>query len=1103
MAASSDGGNTCRICHENLPKKYRRSIFSESFGVFSQLTQVLDIKPHSNDGLSSYVCGFCFSKLNKLSKINYDLVNKMGMLQKEKQDLVLLLRTKYVTSIPATEDQKPRSCGGITPRKKFDSNKRMLKHSPTPRKLKIRPNVGIRTPTPKKAGDSCTAKPSVSFRPIAPKPVASGNEDTLKALSHEGEVKSQKHIDSGKQFIQCSPQRIHIRTLTTHQTDSSTPPIAKSNNYRPIAPRPGGGDVIKTFSHEEFVKPKRRINVNLLSPSKLKLRKKENLREKENKRKNVFVGCKHIQVLYQTKGKTNSRIVKDADTVKLVKALSKGMSKQNIAKMVINSKLKDEISKCVFKEINKELETLISPKSICVLRGVSSDKIAVFRFKTLLFEVQLHAPILYKCLSMTLKDSPVGMAMTAAIILKKRNMHMSSFHHIVSQILDHGGTSDETISILHKLGLCASSQSTSKKRSELVERQNFHVKSLILDEKESIEKSQSDQGILAIDLKSADILVYQKFYKEQSAGDVGTLSQLRNVTRRIDVHGSDDVIKSYRSHFAFIEDYLDAMVTGACLHLLGLESLDSQPTSRQELFEAIPDSDKLKYIKDIARDILDKYINISQDLQDIEQQVQELDLETLHLKNMFDPSTGIYTCSACTKQYKTEGFLKRHLVQKHGWQGVTNLQRSEQTDRVAIYHSSLMKCVLLLRDTNDAYKMGDGDRIMMNAKFQMLLSGVGHHGDCHWNCCRNHRYSFNSIERILLIWMCKRNKNPFANAKYKLVPPRSLKPHTGNTEPLLNRQGSYVNSGDKPSSKRKRSSKKRKDNGEGGDKEPYEIVENRKNIGASLRPYSDTSFDKLRRHNSVNRTQDDLNDYGTVRPMVESAQYDTTFSLKQGLNNPDEPYDSMISGKIVIAVNEYETTFGLHEKSSTIQNSPQAKPLHDTGAIPSVSDCKENIQEHDVEMKKSSNDGRAEAEEERNAVPLDTKKNVNYANVSSENPDNFQTKISEDYADQQCRVTSSNESSLAQEELDIPIENETFSEIESESSKSQEGNLDNEVFIENTNEDHEMKVNLENYKDTKEIQTEDSYLLMKIKEKERRERQSACTQVDDIDFEED
>ena len=38
-----------------------------------------------------------------------------------------------------------------------------------------------------------------------------------------------------------------------------------------------------------------------------------------------------------------------------------------------------------------------------------------------------------------------------------------------------------------------------------------------------------------------------------------------------------------------------------------------------------------------------------------------------------------------------------------------------------------MKCALLLRDTNDAYKMGDGDRVTVNAKYQMLLSRVGNH----------------------------------------------------------------------------------------------------------------------------------------------------------------------------------------------------------------------------------------------------------------------------------------------------------------------------------------------------------------------------------------
>lgn len=38
-----------------------------------------------------------------------------------------------------------------------------------------------------------------------------------------------------------------------------------------------------------------------------------------------------------------------------------------------------------------------------------------------------------------------------------------------------------------------------------------------------------------------------------------------------------------------------------------------------------------------------------------------------------------------------------------------------------------MKCALLLRDTNDAYKIGDGNRVTTNAKFQMLLSRVGKH----------------------------------------------------------------------------------------------------------------------------------------------------------------------------------------------------------------------------------------------------------------------------------------------------------------------------------------------------------------------------------------
>jgi hypothetical protein len=41
------------------------------------------------------------------------------------------------------------------------------------------------------------------------------------------------------------------------------------------------------------------------------------------------------------------------------------------------------------------------------------------------------------------KGSLKGTTITAAIALKFRNLHMSSFHHVVAQILDHGGATDE------------------------------------------------------------------------------------------------------------------------------------------------------------------------------------------------------------------------------------------------------------------------------------------------------------------------------------------------------------------------------------------------------------------------------------------------------------------------------------------------------------------------------------------------------------------------------------------------------------------------------------------------------------------------------------
>lgn len=114
----------CRICNCDLPKKHRRVIFSDSFCVFNQLTQVLDYNASPKDDMSKYVCGYCFTRLNKLHKIDMDLLHKMEALRRDKSEVLGSLREKRAKAV-LNIARTPKS-----------QNKRIRVHSPTPRKTK-------------------------------------------------------------------------------------------------------------------------------------------------------------------------------------------------------------------------------------------------------------------------------------------------------------------------------------------------------------------------------------------------------------------------------------------------------------------------------------------------------------------------------------------------------------------------------------------------------------------------------------------------------------------------------------------------------------------------------------------------------------------------------------------------------------------------------------------------------------------------------------------------------------------------------------------------------------------------------------------------------
>lgn len=124
MAAPIDNP-CCRICHGVLPKK-QRTIFGKTFGVYNQLLDIIDRVPHPDDDLDNYVCGKCWNKLNKLSKLKHDIKTKLEPFKADRLELIRTLRQKYQGE---SFLHQPRMW---TPK----SKKHNLIHSPTPRKVK-------------------------------------------------------------------------------------------------------------------------------------------------------------------------------------------------------------------------------------------------------------------------------------------------------------------------------------------------------------------------------------------------------------------------------------------------------------------------------------------------------------------------------------------------------------------------------------------------------------------------------------------------------------------------------------------------------------------------------------------------------------------------------------------------------------------------------------------------------------------------------------------------------------------------------------------------------------------------------------------------------
>eukprot|EP00105_Crassostrea_gigas_P012771 XP_011428874.1 PREDICTED: uncharacterized protein LOC105329354 isoform X4 [Crassostrea gigas] len=364
------------------------------------------------------------------------------------------------------------------------------------------------------------------------------------------------------------------------------------------------------------------------------------------------------------------------------------------------------LSRCV----KEECKLLCSKNNPLILRGSTTEDIHSTDFLKIANELKEKAPVFSQMLKDTMNTTkPVGLVSSAAVILHHRNHNMSLIRHVVGQLLDYGRATDETqtIDLLRCLGFSVGCSATHKKQVSLID----------------IQKKKTESTLLCQ-------FIYQEFYKPSSSFEQGTLYHLRNVIHREDVTGKDEVVRAYRAHYAFVEDALDAFILGATMDVMGLNDLNGSPQQwNPSILSMYSNKKQLSWLRNLAETVINKHINLqgTTHLQDLVEEAAKLDSQTDMLHSMFDAAINQYICT-CQKKYNKIGHFKRHLEKEHYWHFPTAAPKEpKKEDKVAVWRSSFMKAALILRDTCDAYEMGDGNRIFLNAKFEMLYANVAGH----------------------------------------------------------------------------------------------------------------------------------------------------------------------------------------------------------------------------------------------------------------------------------------------------------------------------------------------------------------------------------------
>lgn len=121
-----------------------------------------------------------------------------------------------------------------------------------------------------------------------------------------------------------------------------------------------------------------------------------------------------------------------------------GQRTKYFEKIILYRIFKAWIAEVCSQELEDQFKTLCQVKNKSVLRNISQKNMESLSFKGIINDCQLYAPLLLETLACVMnRPTENKLAVAVELLLRNRNTHMSAIHHVIGQILEHGGATDE------------------------------------------------------------------------------------------------------------------------------------------------------------------------------------------------------------------------------------------------------------------------------------------------------------------------------------------------------------------------------------------------------------------------------------------------------------------------------------------------------------------------------------------------------------------------------------------------------------------------------------------------------------------------------------